>query len=757
MRILQLNVIEFGSVKSRQFDLDRGLNIITGENESGKSTLVLFIKFMLYGLGRKNARGAERERALSFDGHRAAGTMKIECGGEEYLIERSAVLAGRLSESLKITECSSGQVLDGEAGEALLGVPAEVFESSAYISQTHVANIKNAQASTAIENMLVSADESIDVSGVLARIDRVRREYKLNRGDGGLLYDTDMQISSLRARQTEAAQKHERAAQMSAKLLRMQKSAEQAEMSHAASKKRLEDITGAKIVQRYDELCEKRRQLEEERARLGALEEGISKDSFVPDAAHISALEAARSASDIASEKNRLFSERVRSLPKLPERTVALAEVGRRVNEAGGAQSLIGSINSADKQARSWLAAAIVGFALGGIGAISAALLLVISKLAVAACSGGAALICAALGILFARRFARSKKRRDELCAPYGVQSSQIAKYIRDALAALSEVMSSDVEAQTARALLASSEEDKRVADARLYRLLVKTCDLPIENLSQSYESELVRIREFCRKREQSEREIYALEALVKNGERELAEYDIEGLRASLTIDINSITPEMTERAKMAERFDRERKEKLNNELKNVSESLAALRGGLSENPIELEEKIAVLEQKRQADGEYYDALMLAKEHIESASAAMSKNVTPELAKRAGEMLRAVSRDAHKQLQMTKGLDVSLEQDGFFVGADLLSGGTRDAAYLCLRIALMMRVFKGELPPLIIDEALCQLDDARTERMLSLLSGLSNSIQIALFTCHSRESSICEKNGIAATIIELEK
>jgi uncharacterized protein YhaN len=114
-----------------------------------------------------------------------------------------------------------------------------------------------------------------------------------------------------------------------------------------------------------------------------------------------------------------------------------------------------------------------------------------------------------------------------------------------------------------------------------------------------------------------------------------------------------------------------------------------------------------------------------------------------------------VSEGAYAAVQTTKDLDVSVDHNGFLVNAALLSGGTRDAAYLCLRISLMLRLFGTELPPLMLDESLCQLDDKRASRVLGALERLSDTAQCILFTCHRRESELCEKLGIRANTVNL--
>lgn len=55
MRIKNLKVNNFGKLKDKQIELENNINIIYGENESGKSTLLKFITSMLYGINRNKA------------------------------------------------------------------------------------------------------------------------------------------------------------------------------------------------------------------------------------------------------------------------------------------------------------------------------------------------------------------------------------------------------------------------------------------------------------------------------------------------------------------------------------------------------------------------------------------------------------------------------------------------------------------------------------------------------------------------------
>ncbi|MHB8065969.1 MAG: ATP-binding protein, partial [Ruminiclostridium sp.] len=59
MKISRLHVRGFGKIEDFDITLSNGLNVIYGRNESGKSTLMEFIRAMLYGLkgGRASKAG----------------------------------------------------------------------------------------------------------------------------------------------------------------------------------------------------------------------------------------------------------------------------------------------------------------------------------------------------------------------------------------------------------------------------------------------------------------------------------------------------------------------------------------------------------------------------------------------------------------------------------------------------------------------------------------------------------------------------
>ena len=58
MKINKLKINSYGKLKEKQIEFGNHINIISGKNESGKSTLLNFIKDSFYGIS-KNKNGKE--------------------------------------------------------------------------------------------------------------------------------------------------------------------------------------------------------------------------------------------------------------------------------------------------------------------------------------------------------------------------------------------------------------------------------------------------------------------------------------------------------------------------------------------------------------------------------------------------------------------------------------------------------------------------------------------------------------------------
>ena len=74
--IKSVNINSFGGIKNKKINFSKGLNIVYGENEAGKSTIQSFIKIWLYGFSSykgKDYKLNERIKYTPNDGDNISG------------------------------------------------------------------------------------------------------------------------------------------------------------------------------------------------------------------------------------------------------------------------------------------------------------------------------------------------------------------------------------------------------------------------------------------------------------------------------------------------------------------------------------------------------------------------------------------------------------------------------------------------------------------------------------------------------------
>ena len=82
MKIKNIKINSYGILKNKEINLENNINIIYGKNESGKSTLLNFIKNIFYGIS-KNKNGKEisdYEKYTPWNGENFSGKIKyLKC------------------------------------------------------------------------------------------------------------------------------------------------------------------------------------------------------------------------------------------------------------------------------------------------------------------------------------------------------------------------------------------------------------------------------------------------------------------------------------------------------------------------------------------------------------------------------------------------------------------------------------------------------------------------------------------------------
>lgn len=152
-----------------------------------------------------------------------------------------------------------------------------------------------------------------------------------------------------------------------------------------------------------------------------------------------------------------------------------------------------------------------------------------------------------------------------------------------------------------------------------------------------------------------------------------------------------------------------------------------ALRSGL----LEKRERLAALEAQ-------YEAISLASETLRQADAELQSRFSPELGRRAAEYLSRLSGGRYTSVAVAKDFSVLLRQEGESAQREAiyLSAGASDLMYLSVRLAIVDLTLPADEPcPLILDDALVNLDTERRARVLELLGEIAEKRQVILFTC----------------------
>ena len=142
MRIQELQLKNFGKFSDRCIRTGDGINILYGENESGKSTLHTFIKGMLYGIERGRGRASVYDTFSIYEPwenpNYYSGALRFESGGKIFRIERNF---DRYTKGAKLTCEDDGEQLSVADGDLLMllgGLDAKGYENTVSIGQMKI-------------------------------------------------------------------------------------------------------------------------------------------------------------------------------------------------------------------------------------------------------------------------------------------------------------------------------------------------------------------------------------------------------------------------------------------------------------------------------------------------------------------------------------------------------------------------------------------------------------------------------------------
>ena len=193
MIIKKINVKSFGKLKNKEIELKDGLNIIYGENESGKSTLQSFIKVILYGVDNKKGKKtlSDRVKYTPLGESSFSGELLIEENGEEILIDRSFGKTKKYDDG-NILNNITGEKINKyswqETGKDILNISSEGFKNTLFISQMGctVESSKQDDVLNKIINILECGADEVSYKKIKNNLEENKKSLTNSRKTGKL-------------------------------------------------------------------------------------------------------------------------------------------------------------------------------------------------------------------------------------------------------------------------------------------------------------------------------------------------------------------------------------------------------------------------------------------------------------------------------------------------------------------------------------------------------------------------------------------
>ena len=754
MIIRNLNA-SFGRLKNDRLELKEGLNIIEAPNEAGKSTWSAFIRAMLYGINtaQRNSGGelADKNRYQPWDGGPMAGTMEVTAGGRDITLAR-APQGHQPFKAFSAHYTGSGEAVEGLSaqgcGEALTGVSEAVFTRTAFLRQAGIRVDGDPDLEKRIAAMVSSGEENRSYAQADGEIRGWMRERKFNRSGS---------IPRLEAESRILTEKLQKLESLSATMGEYRQNIQRLE---EREKGYLEDLEKYQILEEQaakQRVLDLKKRAENDRENYENAEKDLTRDGKLIEKAELDGLRA-----DLAAigERAKMLKEAPAARERAEAEAMETAErLGRSPFRGKDQQELAGivaqareleeaALNPPRKKRPVWqLALYIALLVLGAAGAALCFVLLPRTNLSYVA----PGLVAAGLGmaaglVLLLRRPGPSEieeKRYQEFMALYGFDTAEEFTRAADTYGAAvqrgqTQRAAAEMAAANEESCARSLEEAQRSAAIRARRLIpqVKTAaDIPagIRELEAALDR-LGRLKLLML----SSRNTYETLRDEMGGDPEEVQFIAAPMR----------TLEDTQAA-----LGRCREQLL-----SAREKLAITQGEQRSmgDPLLLEGEKLSLEEEKERLANQYEALELAAQALKEADGELQSRFSPILSARAGAYMDRLTGGKYGEIVFAKDFSALVRPRDDAAEHPLagLSAGTRDQAYLALRLALIELTLSGEEKcPVVLDDALTNFDDGRMEKAMELLTELAAERQILLFTCHSREADWAEAHAPQVNII----
>lgn len=728
MYIRRLIIDDFGAWQKRSVDLTDGFNLITGKNESGKSTLCAFIKYVFYGFNDSK----ERERHVNFNTMRASGSVELDMDGQYYLVFRKDGEKGK--SKVIVTRADGSEFEDWKLsadtpGDYFFGIPEKLYSRSIYVSQIGGAAPDGASAS-AISNLLLSGDEAVNLKNATGKLDSFRRSLQLKKGRGGLIHDTEDKIAELKDEYELSLDAKRKCEGLSSEIRDTEDHlvSLKAELGEAEKAKSI--ARSRKLISYIQEENHLKNELSRVKYAFKHLTEANTYKGFCPNEDYLSNVKTLESEASLREQtceslKQRMIeseNERNARIPKEYKQFLALGRT-KGIQEA----------HNAFKRKINLFALLAALFYVCALAFLVAAFFKPIFTAPMAlALFAGTVLTYFLISTnkklkAFLLSLSPDKLSYEEVCAA----CEEYEAYRATESSSISKAYNAELE------LLSQKHEE-------LEALAEKWGKSSLSEAKQAYLTFTAALAELDQK-------ALSIENALGINRAHLSAYSEKDREAALSFTEEELDEKVTE-------ISDDRLSFLKHSVSTLEDQLNSLKISLASSGFDSGDPAKTLcmideEKKRLSElTETFEAVNLAITALSDAEISIRETVSPYLSEHSGAYFSEITNGKYPRLLLDTSLDLKYVSPEYStpISKEHLSGGSADLAWLCLRLALHKKLSGSRPLPLILDECLVYFDDERLEKILSLLKDLSSSgTQIILFSASSRERAfVGEENTV---------
>lgn len=726
--IEKIEINSFGKLKNAFLSLDSGINLMSAPNESGKSTLAAFIKFVFYGFtGARMQSVSDNERKLytPWDGEVSEGSITLTADGTRYTVHRRCLASGK--DTVEVTNRATGRhELIGEVpGEVFFGVTEEVFARTLFFRQLTAPQSKDEILAERLRNIAISADEQVGTKKAVSELNAAKNELKSRMGNG-LIPKAEKERDALEEAITASCDTRRDAEALNGEIEKRSKTLDTAEKKLKALKaerKNIEKYASFLKLQAINRLkLEERNAREEYEAASAGLkkrDDGSFGELFAKNTEYVAECRDCENASQAlelaTAERDALLNER---------------RIG--IAEAKDAERVI---NGSRRISNVLFIIAAIALVAGVITTLASpetmGLGIIIAVAGVVLAAVGAVVLGKPAGIAREAGFESVAELKDAI-----TRLPSLEKQLNDAEMRVNALEDELGESKTRCAIL------KRELDSGINGY--------IELSDANYSEQLQLILSLSA---ESGEKLAVWRAKKEELDNASEGFDVKALEE----EAEGATEPERERAKVDRElaFYTSQFEQLS-ELNRRDELTLATLEARSGDP-------ALMIGKRDSLNARIDELNIKHRAYETAIAVIEESadymksmVAPRIGERADEYFTAATGGKYRGLEIDTRLSMSFGDD-MRRSCEYLSAGTRDSAYLSLRLALADMLFGGCGVPIILDDAFGRIDDNRLRMISGAINEAAKKHQIILLAHGDREAGALDDIGAKYNEFNIEK